>query len=361
MNRYTPQQRAAIVTIYIKNNSSIILTQREFRRRYRNQKAPTAQTIRRLASRFEQSGTTIDARRPGRPRSSRTADNIDLVRESVAENPETSTRRRSAQLKLSRRSLQRILVQDLNLFPYKMQLVHKLQPRDNEKRLEYCNAFLNLVDTNEIFFGKIIMTDEAHFDLSGFVNSQNCRFWGTENPRILHERPLHPLRVTVWCGICAEKVIGPYFFEDTTGNAVTVTGERYRSMIQEFLVPEVEALDQQHMWFQQDGATAHTANVTMEILREIFPGRLISRFGDLAWPPRSPDLTPSDFFLWGHLKERVYINKPKTLQQLKENIQEEIGNLSPEVLKKVMENAIERTRICSNSEGGHLTDVIFHT
>ena len=55
--------------------------------------------------------------------------------------------------------------------------------------------------------------------------------------------------MTVWCSICAEKVIGPYFFEDTTGNAVTVTGERYRSMIQEFLVPEVEALDQQHMWF----------------------------------------------------------------------------------------------------------------
>ena len=137
MNRYTPQQRSAIVTIYTKNNSSIILTQIEFRRRYRNQKAPTAQTIRRLASRFEQSGTTIDARRPVRPRSSRTADNIDLVRESVAENPEISTRRRSAQLKLSRRSLQRILVQDLNLFPYKMQLVHKLQPRDNEKRLEY--------------------------------------------------------------------------------------------------------------------------------------------------------------------------------------------------------------------------------
>ena len=68
MNRYTPQQSAAIVTIYIKNNSSIILTQREFRRRYRHQKAPTAQTIRRLASRFEQSGTTIDARLPVRPR-----------------------------------------------------------------------------------------------------------------------------------------------------------------------------------------------------------------------------------------------------------------------------------------------------
>ena len=119
MNRCTTQQHAAIVTIYIKNNPSIIL-KREFRRRYRNQKVPTAQTIRRLASRFEQFGTTIDTRQPVRPRSSRTADNIDLVRESVAENPETSTRRRSAQLKLSRRSLQRILVQDLNLFPYKM-------------------------------------------------------------------------------------------------------------------------------------------------------------------------------------------------------------------------------------------------
>ena len=70
------------------------------------------------------------------------------------------------------------------------------------------------------------------------------------------------------------------------------------------------------MWFKQDGATPHTAKETTRILKDLFPGRLISRFGDLHWPAKSPDLTAPDFFLWGYLKEKVYVNKPQTLDQL---------------------------------------------
>lgn len=44
---------------------------------------------------------------------------------------------------------------------------------------------------------------------------------------------------------------------------------------------------------------SHTSRKTMQILKDIFPGRLISRNGDLHWPPRSPDLTAPDYFLWG--------------------------------------------------------------
>jgi hypothetical protein len=49
-----------------------------------------------------------------------------------------------------------------------------------------------------------------------------------------------------------------------------------------------------HVYFQQDGATAHAP---MNILRNMFHGRLISRYGDVPWPPRSPDLSSCDFFL----------------------------------------------------------------
>ena len=71
----------------------------------------------------------------------------------------------------------------------------------------------------------------------------------------------------------------------------------------------------------------------MAILTEAFPGRLISRNGDISWPPRSPDLTPPDFFLWGYLKGKVYINKPNTLQELK-NIIAEINGITPDVFAK---------------------------
>jgi len=60
------------------------------------------------------------------------------------------------------------------------------------------------------------------------------------------------------------------------------------------------------VWFQQDGATSYTARASMEVLRKQFPGRLISRLGTFRASPRSPELTTCDFFLWGHLKSRVY-------------------------------------------------------
>ena len=203
------------------------------------------------------------------------------------------------------------------------------------------------------------MRDEAHFHLSGHVNKQNSRFWGSESPQIIYETSLHPQKITVWCAIHAKNVIGPYFFEDENGQTTTVTGDNYRQMIRDFLMPQMQELNLDNMWFQQDGATPHTAKETTRILKDLFPGQLISRFGDLHWPARSPDLTAPDFFLWGYLKEKVYVNKPQTLDQLKNNIRQEIENIPVEILKKVMKNSIKRADFCRTAKGGHLVDIIF--
>ena len=72
--------------------------------------------------------------------------------------------------------------------------------------------------------------------------------------------------------------------------------------------------EKQQGWFQQDGATAHTARVSMAAVSEVFGDRVISRG---LWPPRSPDLTPPDFYLWGKLKGSVYGNNPRTMDELK--------------------------------------------
>ena len=88
-----------------------------------------------------------------------------------------------------------------------------------------------------------------------------------------------------------------------------------------------------------------------------FPGRLISHFGDFSWPPRSPDLTSPDSFLWGYLKGKVYLNKPNTLQEIKNNIIEEISLINPAVLESVNENTAKRTRICFNNDGKHLKNI----
>jgi len=92
------------------------------------------------------------------------------------------------------------------------------------------------------------------------------------------------------------------------------------------------------VWFQQDGATAHTANESMTIVRNMFPGHLISRFGDMTWPPRSPDLSTCDFFLWGYLKLRVYAHKTRTLNDFKEAIRQEIRPIDRQLLARVKDD-----------------------
>ena len=62
-------------------------------------------------------------------------------------------------------------------------------------------------------------------------------------------------------------------------------------------------MNTENIWFQQDGATAHTAGKTMDMLRMNCPLRVISIFGDIPWPSRSPDLSPLDFFLYRYLKK----------------------------------------------------------
>ena len=89
----------------------------------------------------------------------------------------------------------------------------------------------------------IIFSDGARFDLGGYVNKQNCRIWGTENPHAYIEKPTQPKRVTVWCGLWSRGIIELFFFENGQGEAVTVNGDRYRAVLNEFLFIKIEDED----------------------------------------------------------------------------------------------------------------------
>ncbi|GFU64297.1 DUF4817 domain-containing protein [Trichonephila clavipes] len=96
-------------------------------------------------------------------------------------------------------------------------------------------------------------------------------------------------------------------------------------------------LQPQELWFQQNGATCDTAHATIDLLKDTFGDRLISRFGPVNWPPRSCDLTPLDYFLWGYVKSLVYVDKPQTLDHLEDNIRRVIADIRPQMLEKVIE------------------------
>ncbi|GFV53058.1 uncharacterized protein TNCV_4644171 [Trichonephila clavipes] len=84
-------------------------------------------------------------------------------------------------------------------------------------------------------------------------------------------------------------------------------------MVTNFFIPELNNHDIEELWFQQDSATCHTARATIDLLKDTFGDRLISCFGPVNWPPRSCDLTPRDYFLWGYVKSLVYAESHKRL------------------------------------------------
>ena len=143
----------------------------------------------------------------------------------------------------------------------------------------------------------IILSDEAHFDLGGYVNNQNCRIWGTESPHACIEKPTHPKRVTVWYGFWSKDIIGPFFFKNEQGEACTDNSDRYRDLLNEFLFTKIEEENIGSIWFQQHSAVYNKSEATLDVLRPVFEDRIISRRADVVWPPRSCDWTPLDYYL----------------------------------------------------------------
>ena len=174
--------------------------------------------------------------------------------------------------------------------------------------------FQNKTKLSPNFLNDIWFSDEANILLSGKVNRKNSIFWGTSAPNEVLQRPLHSKKCTTWVAMSKHGIIGPFWFEDENGEPLTVMKEQYVEGLQQYWT----ALGHQNRgsfkrdchWFEHDGATPHTANVTLEWLNQPFPQRLVSRHQDPEWPLHLPDLNPPDIFLWGHLKNRVYENNP---------------------------------------------------
>ena len=102
-------------------------------------------------------------------------------------------------------------------------------------------------------------------------------------------------------------------------------------------------------YYQQDGATCHTSNASMrEIESFLFQNIIISKN---LLPPRSPDLTPADFFLWGLFTGKVYKNTPRTIEQLKDAIRQEIQAVNFDTLGKVFQNLEKPIQVCLDVKG----------
>ena len=240
--------------------------------------------------------------------------------------------------------------------PYKLQFVQALKADDKRKRIQFCIDMQQELEEDQ-FEEKLVFSDEATFHTSGKVNKQNVRIWGLENPHESLEQVRDSPKVNVFCAVSKKHVYGPCFFDEN------VTGDNYLHMLQAWLMDRLTANEAEDFIFKQDGAPAHWKLSVRAYLNENLPGRWIGRAGNddsvlLKWPPRSPDLTPCDFFLWGYVKGLVYIPPlPTNVVELKQRISSALETVTEDMVQRVWDELGYRLDVCRVAGGAHIENL----
>ena len=223
-------------------------------------------------------------------------------------------------LGLSSATFNRITRLDLRFHPYQMIKRHQLFPGDYPRRAQFCQW---LLEQDGRFLEDVVIGDEAGFSLNASVNTHNIQEYHPRGEQPLNFQYLRNddrHKLTVWAGLMGNwTVIGSFFFRQN------IDGDDYLRLINEELVPALQHFPRyrgrrndrfQRPWWLQDGAPCHRRRAVTDRLTELFENRVIALNRAVEWPPRSPDLKPLDFFLWGYLKSKVFETPTGNLEKL---------------------------------------------
>jgi hypothetical protein len=317
-------------------------------------------TVSKILHKFHETGSVKDLPKTGRPKTvnNEQRENVMLA---VVENPHVSVRQIAREHTLTKSAVHEVLRKE-RWHPYKPCVVQELLEDDLERRLQFCEDVTIRLQKNANFHKNILFTDEATFCLNGTINKQNTRYWSSQNPRWYTEgHTQYQQKVNVWAGIIGNQILGPFFIEDN------LTANSYLDFLRFELVPALAVLfpneldpDVPHnrIWLQQDGAPPHFGINVRQFLDNTFPYRWIGRRGAVEWPARSPDLSPLDFFLWGHLKSKIYVNMPDDIETLKDRIRTEIRSITPETIQNAINEFEIRLYHCQAVNGGHFEHLL---
>lgn len=260
----------------------------------------------------------------------------------------TSVRKSGREIGVSKSTVHRIL-KEQKFHLYIIKLVHELNEDDFDRRLEFCEYYSNLLSDHQNLLYNVCFSDECSFYLHGEINRHNCRYWSDSNPHLYRETyTQNPQKLNVWAGILGNNIVGPFFI---------LLRNDINPRITEILEQD-DQLTENELVYQQDGAPPHYTAPVRQFLNETFPGRWIGRRGPVEWPARSPDLTPLDFFLWGHLKTKVYATQPESLEDLRARIVRECRLVTPEMFSNVRRRFQDQLYFCMEVNGGHFQHLV---
>lgn len=343
--RYTNIEYTEMVRVLARCGDNVREACREYARLFPNLPTPSTRTMLGATQRLRDHGQfqprSSDSGRPPR----HTVQEEEEILDFFETNPAASTNDASRRFNVSQYFAWSVIHNE-GKYPYHLHRVQELTDPDKPARVAFCNWLLAERPT-------ILFTDEATFGRVGLFNTHNEHLWSYENPH--QPRPhhfQHRFSVNVWAGIVNSTLLGPVFLE-------RLNGETYLQFLTEtlpVLLEDVPLATLRGMYYQHDGAPAHFARAVREALNMEYPGRWIGRGGARAWPPRSPDITPMDFYLWGHVKSLVYSGgEVASRAMLMDKIvwAFDLIKTNPQVLSRVGEQLIFRCGLCVGCEGDY--------
>lgn len=354
---YTNREYVDMILVLGECLGNALEASRVYNERYPNRRHTNHNVIRRLEQRMVDSGRvnpTGGADR-GRPRSVMTHQMEEDILDVLQNQPTRSTRSVAQELGVSQSSVNKFLISE-GFHPYHYTKVQALLPGDFQHRINYCNWLLQRVAEDNTFTTRVLWTDEANFSRDGYFNQHNNHYYGLENPHAAFEQNNQQrFSVNVWAGILGDYLLGPVILPHR------LNGENFLGFLQNQLQNLLENLPLAaiaNMWIQLDGAPPHFAADVRAWLDQEYPGRWIGRNGAVHWPPRSPDITPLDFFLWGHIKALVYSTPVQNVDDLTNRIQNAAATVNPQMLRRVRENLVRRAQLCLEVQGQNFENLL---
>ena len=301
-------------------------------------------TIKRWKSMHEQ-GQDMVGNRYARPLTAATRPNVKKT-ESLTRK-KLSTRKIASKIGISQSSVTRILRHNLGLKPYKRRKIPKLTPEHIRKRKSFANWVRNnfTKETSKT----ILFSDEKLFDLDGVYNKQNDRIWAVSRADAdsrggIYEKSKFPQKVMVWLGVCTKGATKVVVLEGSVN---------HQSYIKNVL-PVARQYGNKYFegnWtFQQDGARAHTQELSQKYCRDKMPN-FISKD---RWPPNSPDLNPLDYCIWNEIVTGMRWDRVLCKTTLISEIKHAVRILRKEILLDSCTRWYTRVRKVGAADGAYL-------
>ena len=307
-----------------------------------------------LLKKIDETGDVKRREGSGRPKSSRTENNINAVKELISsqeDKPGThaTPNEISKMMDIPRTSIRRIIAEDLKLQPFKKIKGQRIDTRTKEKRIERCPNLLR-VFTKQVL-ETAFFSDEKIFKVIQLPNVQKTFMLlsASSKKQTLVQRSGFPMSLMVSVAVSKVGKSSIFFVEP----GAKVNGAYYCEKLLASMIPEMDRLTgYQPYVFMQDGARSHTANETVRFLNQ---QRYLTLLQPNMWPPNSQNLNPVDYCVWSALERNVYRGRRfENTIELKEAILQEWEALPQAVINNAIDGFRSRVRLVIAENGQHI-------